>query len=64
MREVSREASTVCPARVEGGAGRLLLERRALEVFDMLVCDGLGDGGVHCSSLSIESWFSTAIRMS
>jgi len=64
MREVSREASTGCTAGLDDAIRDLLLARGALEVLDVLVCDCLGDGGVHCSSLSIESWFSTAIRMS
>jgi hypothetical protein len=64
MREVSREPSTGCPARPDDAVRDLLLARGALEVLDVLACDCLRDGGVHCSSLSIESWFSTAIRMS
>jgi hypothetical protein len=44
--------------------GDLLLARGPLGVLDPLADDCLRDGGVHCSSLSIESWFSTAIRMS
>jgi hypothetical protein len=63
MREVSREASTGCPARLEDGAGGLLLAGGTPEVLDVLGCDGLRDGGVHCSFLSIESRLSTAVRM-
>jgi hypothetical protein len=39
------------------------LARCAVGVLDLLGCDGLGDAGMHCSFLSIESCFSTAIRM-
>jgi hypothetical protein len=61
MCKVSREAST------SGGAGDLVgdpaLVRRPPGVGDLLLRNGLGDGGVHGSSLSMESWFATAIRM-
>jgi hypothetical protein len=42
----------------------LLFAGGPLGVLDPLGDDCLGDGGMHCSSFSIESWFSTAIRMS
>ena len=41
------------PVRVCGPAG----------IGDLLFCNCLGDVGVHGSSLSMESWFATAIRM-
>jgi hypothetical protein len=64
MREVSREASTGCPAGLDDVVRDLLFAGGPVGVLDPLGDDCLGDGGVHCSSLSIESWFSTAIRMS
>jgi hypothetical protein len=56
MWEVSREASTTCGAvfTLELG-GCALLERESLRVLNVLGRDGLGDGGMHCSFLSIES---------
>jgi len=62
MPEVSREAATQCPAAGRLG-GKPALAGGSNGVFDLLVCDSLGDVGVHCPSLSIESCFSTAIRM-
>jgi len=41
MREVSREPSTCCAARVDDVMRDLLLARCALEVFDVLACDCL-----------------------
>ena len=63
MWEVSREAATACSAGltlVLGGLG--LLAGGALEVLDVLACDGLGDGGMHSAFLSALE--STGIRMS
>lgn len=63
MWEVSREASTACAAGLTRELGGLvLLARGALEVLDVLGCDGLGDGGMHSAFLSALE--STAIRMS
>jgi len=41
MWEVSREATTVCPAGLDDFTGDLMLLRGALEVLDMLACDCL-----------------------
>ncbi|MBV9606084.1 MAG: hypothetical protein JO027_13300 [Solirubrobacterales bacterium] len=61
MSKVSREASTSV------GSGNLgdesLAFRRPARIGDVLFGDGLGDGGVHGSSLSIESCSAIAIRM-
>jgi hypothetical protein len=62
MPEVSRETATLCHAAGRLG-GQPALAGGSPGVFDLLGCDSLGDVGVHCSSLSIESCFSTAIRM-
>ncbi len=60
--EVSREASTACPAGVTlDFGGHALLAGGPLKVLDVLGCENLGDGGVHCSLLLSES---TAIRVS
>jgi hypothetical protein len=66
MCEVSREASTACAAGLTRELGRpALFACGPLEVLDMLVCDGLGDGGVHGSFLSSWSTLeSTSIRVS
>jgi hypothetical protein len=63
MPEVSREAATICDTGVVGAVGPPALARRSPGVLDLLLRDGLGDVGMHCSFLSIESCFSTAIRM-
>jgi hypothetical protein len=64
MREVSREASTL---ERTGGSGQLCGESELVGgspgVLDVLGCNGMGDGGVHSASLSIESCSATAIRM-
>jgi len=60
--EVSRDSTTLCHAGVTA-RGPPAVARGALRVLDLLGCDGLGDAGMHCSFLSIESCFSTAIRM-
>jgi hypothetical protein len=60
--KVSRDSATLRHAGVAAG-GLPALARGALGVLDLLGCDGLGDAGMHCSFLSIESCFSTAIRM-
>jgi hypothetical protein len=63
MKEISREAATA-PATLAGDLGRPpLLAGGPLGVLDVLCGDGLEDAGMHCSFLSIESCFSTAIRM-
>jgi hypothetical protein len=62
MPEVSRDSATLRDAGVALG-GPATLARRAVGVLDLLRCDSLGDAGMHCSFLSIESCFSTAIRM-
>jgi hypothetical protein len=61
MCEVSREASTWVGS---GDLGREpLLIGGPSGIGNLLFGNGLGDGGVHCSSLSMESWSATAIRM-
>jgi hypothetical protein len=60
--EVSRDSASLGHATVALD-GPPALARGALGVLDLLGCDGLGDAGMHCSFLSIESCFSTAIRM-
>jgi len=60
--EVSRESATLRHAGVVAG-GPPAFARGPERVLDLLGCDGLGDAGMHCSFLSIESCFSTAIRM-
>jgi hypothetical protein len=64
MYEVSREASMLDGP---GGSGQLCGESELVGgsagVLDMLGCNCVGDGGVHSSSLSIESCSATAIRM-
>jgi hypothetical protein len=64
MREVSREAATGSTAGFDDAMCDLLFAGGPLGVLDFLGDNCLGDVGVHWSSLSIESWFSTAIRMS
>jgi hypothetical protein len=64
MPEVSREPS---PDRLPGVGdevgGTPAVARETPRIFDLLGCDGLGDVGMHCPFLSIESCFATAIRM-
>jgi hypothetical protein len=61
MCKVSREPSTAV------GCAELAGEAAAVGgppgIRDLLLGNGLGDAGVHGSSLSMESWFATAIRM-
>jgi len=61
MSKVSREPSTT---RGSGELGReSILLGASPRVDDLLFCNCLGDAGVHGSSLSMESWLATAIRM-
>ncbi|HEY1515002.1 MAG TPA: hypothetical protein VGF91_01205 [Solirubrobacteraceae bacterium] len=63
MWEVSREAATAGATGLTLELGGLVLfAGGALEVLDVLVCDGLGDGGMHSAFLSALE--STAVRMS
>jgi len=43
--------------------GETMLPRNSLGLFHPLGDDGLVNGGMHCPFLSVESCFSTAIRM-
>jgi hypothetical protein len=61
MCEVSPEASTA--RRVVELSGLSPAVGGSPEIVDLLCGNCLGDAGVHCSSLSIESCFCTAIRM-
>jgi hypothetical protein len=64
MTEVSREPATnLRPGAVAEVGDPSTLAREPLGFLDFLVDDGLGDGGMHCSLLLIESGCSTAIRM-
>jgi hypothetical protein len=61
MREVSREPSTASGSR--DLRGEAVFVGGPAGVGDMLLGNGLGDGGVHGVSLSIESCSATAMRM-
>jgi len=61
MYEVSREASTTVGPGDVGRESALI--RCPPRIGDVLLGNGLGDGGVHGSSLSMDSWFATATRM-
>jgi len=61
MCEVSREPSTA--SRSGDLGGEPVFVGGPACVADVLLGDGLGDGGMHGVSLSMESWLATAIRM-
>jgi hypothetical protein len=64
MCQVSREASTVGGSGCAGDlGGEAVLVRRAPRIGDLLLGNGLCDGGMHSSSLSMESCSAIAIRM-
>jgi hypothetical protein len=63
MPEVSREPAPLRHAGLVGLIGPPALAGDAPGVCDLLGCDGLRDAGLHGVFLSIESCFSTAIRM-
>jgi hypothetical protein len=64
MWEVSREASTAGGSGDAGDlGGEAVFVGGSPGVGDVLLCNCLGDAGVHCSSLSIESCSATAKRM-
>jgi hypothetical protein len=63
MPEVSREPAALRHAGVVDLVDPPALAGDAPGVCDLLRCDCLGDAGLHGLSLSIESCFSTAIRM-
>jgi hypothetical protein len=63
MPEVSREPAALRHAGVVAFVGPPALAGDAPGVCDLLGCDCLRDAGLHGDFLSIESCFSTAIRM-
>jgi hypothetical protein len=64
MSEVSRDTATAPRTRLLGELGGVpMLARGSLRVLNPLRDEGLIDGGVHCPFLSVESGFSTAIRV-
>jgi len=64
MSEVSRDAATAPLTRLLIELGHeAMLARGPLRVLDPLGYEGLPDGGMHCPFLSVESGFSTEVRV-